>query len=295
MRRADPPLEHLVMSSNTSLESFELSRLNAVANLRKEIRQIVDDWVQAEIEARIARWVLERRRTDAADSQPHVPHYLEPVPAFENAACILHAAEEGRSPPHGRQVSPAVKSASRIGRSSDAASRSVLLESPLPREVDQPGHQPSLFEELSYGEELSAETETSTLQREFAARALRPLERIVRGRPELLRRKLQGAVVERIALLGTCREKCLLPSFAEPLPVGRVAQQGPLTDSGRHSTYVRTGPDRNMIGTGAGLVAEAPARKSARRGWHSELRLPSAVRPPLRQFQFLWQRSATVS
>src|SRR5713226_8316138 len=148
MGSAHPPLEYLITTSNTSLESFELSRLNAVANLRKEIRQIVDDWVQAEIEARIARWVLERRRTDTVDSLPDVPHLLESVPAHGNAVRVLHAAKGGNSPPDGRQVSPAVKSPCRVGRSSEAAPGSVLLESPLPRGVDQPGHQPSLFEEF---------------------------------------------------------------------------------------------------------------------------------------------------
>lgn len=62
MSNAHPPLEHLVASSNTSLESFELTRLNRVADLSKELRQILNEWIEAEIEARLARWILERRR-----------------------------------------------------------------------------------------------------------------------------------------------------------------------------------------------------------------------------------------
>ena len=58
MGSAHPPFEYLVSSSQASLESFELARLNAVANLRKEFRQLVDEWIEAEIEARMARWVL---------------------------------------------------------------------------------------------------------------------------------------------------------------------------------------------------------------------------------------------
>ena len=297
MGSAHPPLEYLITSSNTSLESFELSRLNAVANLRKEIRQIVDAWVQAEIEARIARWVLECRRSDAAASQPEVPHLLESVPAHGNAARVLHAAVEGHSPPLGRQVSPGLKCTSKVGRSSEAAPRGVFLESPLFLGVDQPARQQSLFEELGYVEDLAAATETSPniLQHEFSARALRSLERFVCGRPKLPRRKLHGVAVHRIALLGVRPDKCLLASFAEPLPPGRLVQQASLTESRSHATYVRTGPGRTMIGTSAGLVEEAPARKLQRRGRHSELWPPSAAHAPLRQIQSVRLRRVAAS
>ena len=68
------PLEYLVTSSQSSVESFELSRLNRVSNLRKEIRQIVDEWIAAEAEARIARWILDCRRAQTDDAAPlHAP------------------------------------------------------------------------------------------------------------------------------------------------------------------------------------------------------------------------------
>lgn len=62
------PLEYLVTSSQTALEGFELSRLNRCANLRKELRQIADQWIGVEIEARMARWILECRRAQDSDS-----------------------------------------------------------------------------------------------------------------------------------------------------------------------------------------------------------------------------------
>jgi hypothetical protein len=62
------PLEYLVTSSEDALETFELSRLNRSANLRKELRDVVEEWIEAEIQSRLARWILECRRTQAARS-----------------------------------------------------------------------------------------------------------------------------------------------------------------------------------------------------------------------------------
>src|SRR5579863_478047 len=57
------PLEYLVTSSEDCLEGFELARLNQISNLRKEFSQVFDEWVEAEIAARMARWVLAGRRS----------------------------------------------------------------------------------------------------------------------------------------------------------------------------------------------------------------------------------------
>lgn len=62
------PLEYLVTSSEAALETFELSRLNRSANLRKELRDVVEEWIEAEIQSRLARWILDCRRTQAARS-----------------------------------------------------------------------------------------------------------------------------------------------------------------------------------------------------------------------------------
>ncbi len=60
------PLEYLLTSSEAALETFELSRLNKSANLRKELRDVVEEWIEAEIQSRLARWILDCRRTQAA-------------------------------------------------------------------------------------------------------------------------------------------------------------------------------------------------------------------------------------
>jgi hypothetical protein len=60
----DRPFEYLFSSSGASIESFRLSRLNAVANLRKELHEIFEDWVEAEVQARLAQWLLARKNSE---------------------------------------------------------------------------------------------------------------------------------------------------------------------------------------------------------------------------------------
>lgn len=62
MRTPRPPLEYLVTSSRATIESFELTRLNQIANLRKELQGVLDEWVESEVEAQLARWMLQQRR-----------------------------------------------------------------------------------------------------------------------------------------------------------------------------------------------------------------------------------------
>ena len=56
-RRITPLWNYLHEASNPSLESFELSRLNHAANLRKEIAALLDQWIEETAEAILARWV----------------------------------------------------------------------------------------------------------------------------------------------------------------------------------------------------------------------------------------------
>jgi hypothetical protein len=66
-----PPLEYLVTSSQAGLENFELVRLNTIANLRKELGDLVEEWIEAETQSRLARWILECRRTQDTASDSH--------------------------------------------------------------------------------------------------------------------------------------------------------------------------------------------------------------------------------
>ncbi|MBZ5662603.1 MAG: hypothetical protein LAO08_19540 [Acidobacteriia bacterium] len=61
--RIVPPLEYLRQASPASLQSFELSRLNHAANLRREISALIDQWIQESSEAMLARWMLDQRNS----------------------------------------------------------------------------------------------------------------------------------------------------------------------------------------------------------------------------------------
>lgn len=62
MRSSQPPLEYLMTCSQSSLEGFELARLDQVSHLRVEIRNLHEQWIEAEVAARLARFLLDGRR-----------------------------------------------------------------------------------------------------------------------------------------------------------------------------------------------------------------------------------------
>jgi hypothetical protein len=76
-RRITPPWDFLHDASSPSLESFELSRLNHAANLRKEIAVLLEQWIEETAEALLARWVREDRKLPAQPAQP--PGVLPPA------------------------------------------------------------------------------------------------------------------------------------------------------------------------------------------------------------------------
>src|SRR5216684_5982633 len=59
--KTQPPWEFLLSASRNSLQSFELSRLNHAANLRKEIGALLDQWLEESSAAMLARWLMEQR------------------------------------------------------------------------------------------------------------------------------------------------------------------------------------------------------------------------------------------
>lgn len=64
--RSAPPWEFLLSASRNSLQSYELSRLGHVSNLRKEIVALVDQWVEENSSAMLARWLMEQREREPA-------------------------------------------------------------------------------------------------------------------------------------------------------------------------------------------------------------------------------------
>jgi hypothetical protein len=68
--RTQPPWEFLLTASRNTLQSYELSRLSHAANLRKEIASLLDQWMDENAAAMLARWLMEQRERGALVSEP---------------------------------------------------------------------------------------------------------------------------------------------------------------------------------------------------------------------------------
>jgi hypothetical protein len=63
--RPQPPWEFLLTASRNSLQSYELTRLSHAANLRKEIGALMDQWLEENSSAAVARWLIAQREHPA--------------------------------------------------------------------------------------------------------------------------------------------------------------------------------------------------------------------------------------
>ncbi|HEY0704429.1 MAG TPA: hypothetical protein VGD60_16775 [Candidatus Acidoferrales bacterium] len=107
MRSPQPSLEYLATCSESSLEGFELARLGEIAQLRREIQKIHEEWIEAEVAARLTRLLLEGRRTD---SRAAAELLASPDPSRAPAK-ILPAALSSASPsPYSKNGSSALLS-----------------------------------------------------------------------------------------------------------------------------------------------------------------------------------------
>lgn len=52
------PLEYLLECSKSSLNSFLLAQLNKSANSRKELKEIMSEWIEARALALLAEWLM---------------------------------------------------------------------------------------------------------------------------------------------------------------------------------------------------------------------------------------------
>lgn len=58
--RTQAPWEFLLSASRNTLQSYELSRLAHAANLRKKITALLDQWLEENTAASVARWLIEQ-------------------------------------------------------------------------------------------------------------------------------------------------------------------------------------------------------------------------------------------
>lgn len=82
MKTNQPLLDYLATCSENSLQAFELVRLNEAAALRQQLLQqicaIVDEMVEADTQARLARWICDQRRL-AIGRPLHCVHESHPA------------------------------------------------------------------------------------------------------------------------------------------------------------------------------------------------------------------------
>ena len=72
----EPPWEYLCQASKASLQGFELSRLNHAALIREQINALLDEWIEENSAALLARWLLnqsERLRRGTPPAPPRHP------------------------------------------------------------------------------------------------------------------------------------------------------------------------------------------------------------------------------
>lgn len=68
--RTQAPWEFLLSASHTTLQSFELSRLAHASNLRKEITELLDQWLEENTSAMLARWLIEQHERSVLATDP---------------------------------------------------------------------------------------------------------------------------------------------------------------------------------------------------------------------------------
>src|SRR5712692_6474118 len=83
----EPPWDYLCQASKPSLQGFELSRLNHAALIREQISALLDEWIEENSAALLARWLLNQserlRRSTTSAPLRHPAHDLFAAPAPE--------------------------------------------------------------------------------------------------------------------------------------------------------------------------------------------------------------------
>src|SRR5271155_1724926 len=92
-RENEPPVEYLRQCSPTSLRYFEMSKLEHVANLRRELAVLLEQMMEESALALFARWMLEKR---VAPRGPSAAAGLSPTGANGNGAKAASARLERR-------------------------------------------------------------------------------------------------------------------------------------------------------------------------------------------------------
>ena len=98
MSRIVPPVDYLREASRSSLQSFELARLNHAANLKREIGALIDQWIKETSEAMLARWMLDHQRSLEAPTIPGSDLFQAFLDAGNDPAANSSAANSSNTP-----------------------------------------------------------------------------------------------------------------------------------------------------------------------------------------------------
>ena len=97
-RNSAPPWDFLQDASVVSLQSYELSRLNHAANLRRELAALLDQWIEETAHALLAQWVREGRAflREPSPSKPELQPELPFTEAIETPLSISRSISAQR-------------------------------------------------------------------------------------------------------------------------------------------------------------------------------------------------------
>lgn len=122
----EPPWNYLCEASVTSLQSYELSRLNHAANLRKQIGALLEQWVEENTSALLARWLLEQgERCQRALAVPGTPSgsrfdlFAGPIEAQLDVSSGAERSESPGEEPVAEECSPPAASTLAVELSAD--------------------------------------------------------------------------------------------------------------------------------------------------------------------------------
>jgi hypothetical protein len=131
--------EFLVSASRNTLQSYELSRLGHAANLRKEIVALLDQWLEENAAALLARYLIDQRQHPAAvtgDAQ------VAETAVSQNGAAPDNFLAEPPAPPPVPVATPDLPFDLRLAF---RIFRSLFAPAPVPAGVRRGGSCPSLI------------------------------------------------------------------------------------------------------------------------------------------------------
>ncbi len=156
MRSPQPSLALLATFSENSLEGFELARLDEIAQLRREVQEIHEEWIEAEVAARLARLLLEGGRAHhAAEAEslalpdrhagpnnlPAPPPVLRGLHAKTNSAVLLGGMGRKQQAAHAlRTAQPTADLALESVMASVRAPNQAAASAQIPADFSRPAN-----------------------------------------------------------------------------------------------------------------------------------------------------------